>query len=111
MRKSRSSGEAIRVDCGWFDAWKDNIPGAPDGGPFHAGMSGGLAAMNHVYVEVIDANASVVLASAGPMRPSHARSVFPQGFFPGTRLALRFGESPEGHVLAKIGTVRLEAAR
>lgn len=67
--------------------------------------------MYDVYVEVIDANALVVLASVGPMRPSQAREAYPVGYFPRSRLGFRFGETPEGHSVAWIIRVRLEEAR
>ncbi|MEO7996216.1 MAG: hypothetical protein ABI852_02160 [Gemmatimonadaceae bacterium] len=38
-----------------------------------------------VYFEAIDANAGVVLASAGPVRPSSSFGHFPIGYFRGTR--------------------------
>jgi hypothetical protein len=67
--------------------------------------------MHDVYIEVIDVDASVVLASVGPMRPSQARATYPVGYFPRSRDGLRYGESAEGHSLVQIGSVRLEGGR
>ena len=45
MASTRAPSTAVtRTDCGWFDDWKDNIPGEFDE-HYHAGTGGGLAAI------------------------------------------------------------------
>jgi hypothetical protein len=88
-------------------AWKP-----PPRGPRSAQeRRGDYDAMYDVYTEVIDANASVVLASHGPMRPSQSRMVFPVGYIKGTRLGVQFGETADGLINVRISPVRLEAVR
>ena len=50
----------------------------------------------HIYLEVIDANAGVVLASTGPIHPSEARKLAPSGFFRGGRQGYRRLEDADG---------------
>jgi hypothetical protein len=67
--------------------------------------------MYDVFIEVLDVAAPAVLASIGPMRPSQARTEYPVGYFKGTRLGIRFGETAEGHSLVHVGAVRLQAEK
>jgi hypothetical protein len=49
-----------------------------------------------IYMEVIDANAGVVLASTGPIPPSEAARIMPRGFLAGTRIGYQREEDQDG---------------
>ena len=62
-----------------------------------------------IYLEVIDANAGVVLASAGPIHPSEAIKQIPTGFFAGSRQGYRREEDSNGFGLMRIVEYQLIA--
>jgi hypothetical protein len=55
-----------------------------------------------IYLEVIDANAGVVLASSGPIHPSEAVKQLPRGFLPGSRQGYRREEDSDGFPIMRI---------
>jgi hypothetical protein len=62
-----------------------------------------------IYMEVIDANAGVVLASIGPIHPSEAMKELPIGFVRGSRLGYRRDEDANGLPLMRMLDVQLVA--
>ncbi|HYV97894.1 MAG TPA: hypothetical protein VE967_10600 [Gemmatimonadaceae bacterium] len=66
-----------------------------------------MSAMIDIHVEVIDANAGVVLASLGPVHPLEARPFVPEGMIQGTRLGYRQSEGPDGLSAVRIVEYKL----
>lgn len=62
-----------------------------------------------IYVEVVDGNAGVVLASIGPIHPSEAMKVVPLGYLRGTRLGYRREEDADGFPIMRIVEGQLTA--
>jgi hypothetical protein len=72
-------------------------------------LDGPMNAAIDIYIEAIDANAGVMLASIGPIRPSEAIRVMPIGFFPATRQGYRREEDANGLPLMRMVEFQLVA--
>jgi hypothetical protein len=62
-----------------------------------------------IHIEVVDANAGVVLASTGPIHPAEAMKQLPSGFFRGTRQGYRREEDANGFPVMRIVEYQLAA--
>jgi hypothetical protein len=62
-----------------------------------------------VYIEVIDTESGVLLASTGALSYDRALAEFPYGLFRRTRLGYRRADTPEGYPAVAIVTYQLLA--
>jgi hypothetical protein len=67
--------------------------------------------MIDIYIEAIDTDAGIVLASMGPVHPSVAAPSVPTGFVPRSRLGYRRDEAPDGTQILRIIELRLTGRR